>query len=161
MTQAAVAIDHEDRGLASVFSAYIITSTLWLLFATGVGLVLAFKFGAPEFGSGAWLTFGRLRPIHTNATFYGFASLALVGLAYYVAARSSGARLYSARLAWIGLALFNLAALAGTVVWFKQAGLWLALVAGPLGVLVLLVPWLAWRVIAARRIAAAEGRRRK
>ena len=52
-------------------------------------------------------------------------------------------------------------ALAGTVVWFKQAGLWLALVAGPLGVLVLLVPWLAWRVIAARRIAAAEGRRRK
>lgn len=115
MAKAALAVDREDRGLASVFGAYIITSTLWLLFATGVGIVLAFKFGAPEFGSGAWLTFGRLRPIHTNATFYGFASLALVGLAYYVAARSSGARLYSARLAWIGLALFNVAALAGTV----------------------------------------------
>src|SRR6202044_2794705 len=69
----------------------------------------------PEFGPGAWLTFGRLRPIHTNATFYGFASMALVGLGYYVAARSSGARLYSAGLAWIGLALFNVAALAGTI----------------------------------------------
>jgi cbb3-type cytochrome oxidase subunit 1 len=61
------------------------------------------------------LTFGRLRPIHTNATFYGFASIALVGLGYYVAVRSSGAKLYSATLAWTGLVLFNLAALAGTI----------------------------------------------
>jgi cytochrome c oxidase cbb3-type subunit 1 len=101
--------------LVSVFSAYVVCGTLWLLFATGVGILMAFKFGAPEFGPGAWLTFGRLRPIHTNATFYGFASIALVGLGYYVAARSSGAKLYSAALAWIGLVLFNVAAIAGTV----------------------------------------------
>jgi cytochrome c oxidase cbb3-type subunit I len=105
----------DDRALASVFAAYTVTATLWLLFATGVGLLMAFKFGAPEFGGGAWLTFGRLRPIHTNATFYGFASIALVGLGYYVAARSSGTRLYSPKLAWIGLVLFNLAAAAGTI----------------------------------------------
>jgi cytochrome c oxidase cbb3-type subunit 1 len=53
---------------------------------------MAFKFGGPEFGPGAWLTFGRLRPIHTNATFYGFTGIALAGLGYYVAARS-GAKL--------------------------------------------------------------------
>jgi len=105
--------ERDNRALISVFSAYTVTATLWLLFATGVGLLMAFKFGAPEFGPGAWLTFGRLRPIHTNATFYGFASIALVGLGYYVAARSSGAKLYSATLAWTGLVLFNLAALAG------------------------------------------------
>jgi cytochrome c oxidase cbb3-type subunit I len=105
----------DDRALTSVFAAYTVTATLWLLFATGVGLLLAFKFGAPEFGDGAWLTFGRLRPIHTNTTFYGFASIALVGLVCYVAARSSGTRLYSAKLAWIGLVLFNLAAVAGTI----------------------------------------------
>ena len=107
--------ERENRALISVFCAYTATATLWLLFATGVGLLMAFKFGAPEFGPGAWLTFGRLRPIHTNATFYGFASIALVGLGYYVAARSSGAKLYSATLAWTGLVLFNLAALAGTI----------------------------------------------
>jgi cytochrome c oxidase cbb3-type subunit 1 len=107
--------ERDNRALISVFSAYTATATLWLLFATGVGLLMAFKFGAPEFGPGAWLTFGRLRPIHTNATFYGFASIALVGLGYYVAVRSSGTKLYSATLAWIGLALFNLAALAGTI----------------------------------------------
>jgi len=105
----------DDRALASIFSAYIVAATLWLLFATAVGILLAYKFGAPDFAPGAWLTFGRVRPIHTNATFYGWASLALVGLAYYVAARSSRTPLYSVKLAWIGLVLFNVAALAGTV----------------------------------------------
>src|SRR5580698_6531515 len=105
----------DEHALVSVFTAYTVTATLWLLFATGVGLLLAFKFGAPEFGDGAWLTFGRLRPIHTNATFYGFASIALVGLGYYVAARSCGTKLYSAALAWTGLLLFNVAAIAGTI----------------------------------------------
>ena len=107
--------EQDDRALVSLFRAYVVTATLWLVFATGIGILLAYKFGAPEFGSGAWLTFGRLRPIHTNATFYGFASPALVGLAYYVAARSNGARLYSATLGWTGLVLFNIAAAAGTI----------------------------------------------
>ena len=111
----AILSDKDDRSLVSVFSVYVMSATLWLLFATAVGLLMAFKFGAPEFGSGAWLTFGRLRPIHTNATFYGFASIALVGLGYYVAARSCGVKLYSAALAWTGLVLFNVAAVAGTV----------------------------------------------
>ena len=105
----------EDPALARVFSAYTISATAWLLFATFVGVLLAYKFGAPDFGSGAWLTFGRLRPIHTNATFYGWASIGLVGLAYYVAARSCRTPLYSMRLAWAGLWLFNIAAVAGTV----------------------------------------------
>ena len=94
---------HDERMLRWVFSAYTVTATFWLLFATAVGVLMAYKFGAPDFAPGEWLTFGRLRPIHTNATFYGWASLALVGLAYYVAARSSRTRLHSPKLAWIGL----------------------------------------------------------
>ena len=94
----------DDRALVSVFAAYTVAATLWLLFATAVGVLLAYKFGAPDFGRGEWFTFGRLRPIHTNATFYGWASLALVGTAYYVVARSSGTRLYSAQVGvdWAG-----------------------------------------------------------
>ena len=113
--QSSVLTSRDDRTLASVFCAYAITATFWLLFATAIGVLMAYKFGAPDFWPGAWLTFGRLRPIHTNDTFYGWATLALVGLAYYVTARSSRTPLYSAKLAWIGLALFNLAALAGTI----------------------------------------------
>jgi cytochrome c oxidase cbb3-type subunit 1 len=108
-------VEKDDRALASIFAAYTVTAAVWLLFATGVGILLAYKFGAPDFGPGPWLTFGRLRPIHTNATFYGWASIALVGMAYYVADRSSRISLYSVKLAWIGLVLFNVAALAGTV----------------------------------------------
>src|ERR1700733_878132 len=107
--------DKDDRSLVSVFSAYVVSATLWLLFATAVGILMAYKFGAPEFGAGAWLTFGRLRPIHTNATFYGFASVALVGLSYFVVARSSRTPVYSLKLAWAGLVLFNAAAVIGTI----------------------------------------------
>lgn len=113
--QSSALSSRDERTLSLVFCAYTIAATFWLLFATAVGVLMAYKFGAPDFLPGAWLTFGRLRPIHTNGTFYGWASVALVGLAYYVAARSSRARLYSAKLAWIGLALFNLAAMAGTI----------------------------------------------
>lgn len=108
----------DERALASVFAGYTVTAAAWLLFATGVGILLAFKFGAPDILPQDWLTFGRLRPIHTNATFYGFASLALVGLAYYIAARSGRSALHSTRLAWVGLGLFNIAALAGTIALF-------------------------------------------
>jgi len=107
--------DADDQPLARLFSAYALSATFWLLFATFVGLVIAYKFGAPDFAPEAWLTFGRLRPIHTNDTFYGWASIGLVGAAYYIAARSGRTQLYSERLGWIGLALFNLAALLGTV----------------------------------------------
>ena len=79
-----------------MFCAYTIAATFWLLFATAVGVLMSYKFGAPDFWPGKWLTFGRLRPIHTNDdTFYGWASLALVGLAYYVAARSLRTTLYT------------------------------------------------------------------
>lgn len=108
-------VKEEDRALAQIFAGYTISATAWLIFATFVGILLAYKFGAPEFGSGAWLTFGRLRPIHTNDTFYGWASIALVGLAYYVAVRSCRTQIYSVRLAWVGLWLFNIAAVAGTI----------------------------------------------
>jgi cytochrome c oxidase cbb3-type subunit 1 len=105
----------DDPMLVAIFIGYVVSATAWLLFATSVGVLMAYKFGSPDFGHGAWLTFGRLRPIHTNATFYGWASIALVGLAYYVAVRSCRARLFSTKLAWLGLILFNTAALAGTI----------------------------------------------
>lgn len=105
----------DDGALAAIFKAYTVSATFWLLFGTAVGLLLAFKFGAPDFWAGKYLTFGRLRPIHTNDVFYGFASIGLVGTAFYVTARSCGTGLYSTRLAWLSLWLFNIAAVAGTI----------------------------------------------
>ena len=105
----------DDRVLARVFAAYVASATIWLVFTTAVGLLVSFKFAYPDFATTPALSFGRLRAIHTNGTFYAWASQALIGLALFIAARSSGARLYSERLAWISLALLNLAAVLGTV----------------------------------------------
>ena len=94
----------------AIFSAYTITATFWLLFTTAVGLLLSFKFPYPDWATSPMLSFGRLRAIHTNGTFYGWATIALVGSSLYVAARTSGISLVAKRWAWVGLWCFNAAA---------------------------------------------------
>ena len=99
----------------ALFRTFTITSTGWLLLTTAVGLLLSFKFPYPDLATSPYLSFGRLRAIHTNGTFYGFASIALSGIAMYVVARSSGRALWAPKFAWAGLWCFNIAALLGTV----------------------------------------------
>ena len=76
----------DDRALARVFAAYIVSATIWLVFATAVGLLVSFKFVYPDFATAPALSFGRLRAIHTNGTFYAWASQAPIGLALFIAA---------------------------------------------------------------------------
>lgn len=98
-----------------IFSAFTVAATFWLLLATAIGLLISFKFTYPDFATSPYLSFGRLRAIHTNDTFYGWASLALVGAAFWVAARSSGVALRQRTIGWAALWSFNLAAVLGTV----------------------------------------------
>ena len=89
--------DEDDRKLAQVFSAYIFSATLWLLFATAVGLLVSFKFAYPDFATapGVVVRTAASDPHQRNILCLG--EPGAVGLALYVAARSSGARLYSVR----------------------------------------------------------------
>ena len=105
----------DDPALVPIFKAYIGTGTVWLVFATFIGLIVALKFPYPDFLTAPAFSFGRLRAIHTNDAFYAWATPALIGLALYVATRSCGTRLYSPKLAWISLGLINLAAICGTI----------------------------------------------
>ncbi|MDE2572052.1 MAG: cbb3-type cytochrome c oxidase subunit I [bacterium] len=105
----------EDRDLARLLAGYIGCATFWLLLSTAVGVIISFKFAYPDLMTSPYLSFGRLRPIHTNDTFYAWASMALVGMAFYVGVKTCGTRLYSIKLGWASLALFNLAALLGTI----------------------------------------------
>jgi cytochrome c oxidase cbb3-type subunit 1 len=98
-----------------LFAAFTVTATAWLLVTTAAGLIISFKYSYPDLLTSQWLSFGRLRAIHTNGTFYGWASIALVGCAIWVAARSSGVNVKSPRAAWLSLWLFNAAAVIGTV----------------------------------------------
>src|SRR5579872_4554543 len=99
----------------ALFSAFIGSATFWLLVTTAVGLLLSFKFPYPDWATSPFLSFGRLRAIHTNGTFYGWASIALSGAALYVAARTSGIPIAGKRFAWLSLACYNVAAICGSV----------------------------------------------
>lgn len=101
--------------LARLILWYLGTATFWLLFGTSVGEYLGIKFVAPDVDQLSWLSFGRLRPVHTNAVFWGWASLAMVGLGYYVVPMVSNVRLASIRVGWWTLGLMNASVVLGSV----------------------------------------------
>lgn len=91
------------------------TAIFWLIIGTTFGLYAGIKYVVPDVEHTSWLSFGRLRPAHTNAVFWGWASLAMVGLSHYVVTRVSNMENYSIRRGYISLILINLAVLAGTI----------------------------------------------
>ncbi|MRS60228.1 cbb3-type cytochrome c oxidase subunit I [Larkinella terrae] len=104
-----------DPELARLINWFIGCAGFWLLLGTTVGEYLGIKFVAPDVDGVSWLSFGRLRPVHTNSVFWGWASLAMLGLGHYVVPRVSNTSLYSIRLGWYSLILINVAVLTGTL----------------------------------------------
>lgn len=94
---------------------YIGASAFWLLFGTFIGQYVGMKFVWPELDAAAWLSFGRLRPVHTNTVFWGWASLAMIGLGYFVIARTSNTKIHSYKWAWRGWLLINASVLVGNI----------------------------------------------
>lgn len=101
--------------LQRVVVAYLGASAFWLVFGTLVGEYLGLKFVWPDLDNISWLSFGRLRPVHTNTVFWGWASLAMIGLGYFVIARTSAIKIYSYRWAWWGFYLINLSVVVGNL----------------------------------------------
>jgi len=61
-----------------------------------VGLILAFMFLFPNVTDGiSWLSFGRLRPLHTNAVIFAFVGNAMFAGIYYSLQRLLKARMFS------------------------------------------------------------------
>lgn len=104
-----------DPKLSQLVLWFLITGTFWLLFGTSVGEYLGIKFVAPDADHLSWLSFGRLRPVHTNAVFWGWSSLAMLGLGYYVVPRVGNNEIYSLKLGWWTLYLINAAVLFGSI----------------------------------------------
>ena len=90
------------------------TAIAWLIIGTTFGLYAGIKYVVPDVDHTSWLSFGRLRPAHTNAVFWGWASLAMVGLSHYVVTRVSNVENYNIKLGYTSLILINAAVLAGT-----------------------------------------------
>jgi cytochrome c oxidase cbb3-type subunit 1 len=103
------------EGLKKIVIYYLGAAVFWLVFGTLIGEYLGFKFIWPELDKISWLSFGRLRPVHTNTVFWGWSSLAMIGLAYFVIARTSNVRIFSQKLARRAWWLINLTVLLGNI----------------------------------------------
>lgn len=104
-----------DPKLSKLVLWFVLTATFWLIFGTTVGEYVGIKFVAPDIDQSSWLSFGRLRPVHTNSVFWGWASLGMLALGYYAVPRVGNNKLYSIKLGWITLVLINITVLAGTI----------------------------------------------
>lgn len=101
--------------LKKVITWYLGAAVVWLVSGTLVGQYLGMKFVWPELDTVAWLSFGRLRPVHTNTVFWGWASLAMIGLAYFVVSRTSNTTIHSYKHAWRAWWLINISVLTGNI----------------------------------------------
>ncbi len=106
---------HIDPALSRLVISYLACATGWLLFGTSVGEYVGIKFVAPDIDQASWLSFGRLRPVHTNSVFWGWASLGMLGLGYYIVPRVSNVRLASIGWGWYALYLINASVAIGTI----------------------------------------------
>ncbi|WP_044531816.1 cbb3-type cytochrome c oxidase subunit I, partial [Herbaspirillum sp. B65] len=84
----------------TVVRQFTVATILWGVVGMLVGVIIAAQLAWPELNMGIpWLSFGRLRPLHTNAVIFAFGGCALMATSYYVVQRTCQVRLFSDFLA--------------------------------------------------------------
>jgi cytochrome c oxidase cbb3-type subunit 1 len=105
-----------------VVRQFSIMTIVWGVVGMLVGVLIAAQLIWPDLTFGIpWLSYGRLRPLHTNAVIFAFGGSALFATSYYVVQRTCHARIFSDTLA-------------AFTFWGWQAVIVLAAVTLPLGI---------------------------
>ena len=106
----------------TVVRQFAVMTVVWGVVGMLVGVVIAAQLLWPELNFNVpWLSYGRLRPLHTNAVIFAFGGSALFATSYYVVQRTCHTRLFSE-------------ALAAFTFWGWQAVIVLAAITLPLGI---------------------------
>ncbi len=83
-----------------VVRQFAVMTVIWGIVGMLVGVFIAAELIWPELSFDLpWLTYSRLRPLHTNAVIFAFGGSALIGTSYYVVQRTCHTRLFSDGLA--------------------------------------------------------------
>lgn len=83
-----------------VVKQFTVATVLWGVVGMLVGVLIAAQLAWPALNFDIpWLTYGRLRPLHTNAVIFAFGGCALFATSYYVVQRTCQVRLFSDGLA--------------------------------------------------------------
>ena len=81
---------------------FIVATVIFGIVGMLVGLTIATQIFLPEANFGIpYLTFGRLRPLHTNAVIFAFVGNAMFAGVYYSMQRLLKTRAFSDALSWI------------------------------------------------------------
>jgi cytochrome c oxidase cbb3-type subunit I/II len=79
--------------------AFAVMTVVWGIVGMLVGLLAALELAAPRMSFGLpFLSFGRLRPLHTNAVIFAFAGNSIFAAIYYSTQRLCKARMFSSLL---------------------------------------------------------------
>jgi len=115
--QAASPVVYDDWAVRG----FALAAVVWGVVGMAVGVLIAAQLTWPELNLGIpWLSYGRLRPLHTNAVIFAFGGSVLFATSYHVAQRTCQAALFAP-------------ALARFTFWGWQAVIVLAAVTLPLG----------------------------
>ncbi len=105
-----------------VVRQFAIMTVVWGIVGMAVGVLIAAQLVWPQLNfDTAWLSFGRIRPLHTNAVIFAFGGSALFATSFYVVQRTCQARLISDTLA-------------SFIFWGWQAVIVLAAITLPMGI---------------------------
>jgi cytochrome c oxidase cbb3-type subunit 1 len=83
-----------------VVRQFAIMTVVWGIVGMLVGVILAAQLIWPDLTFGIeWLSYGRLRPLHTNAVIFAFGGSGLFAVSYYIVQRTCQTRLWAEKLA--------------------------------------------------------------
>jgi cytochrome c oxidase cbb3-type subunit 1 len=83
-----------------VVRQFAVMTVVWAIVGMLVGVLIAAQLIWPDLLGGIpWLSYGRLRPLHTNAVIFAFGGSALFATSYYCVQRTCQVRLFSDKLA--------------------------------------------------------------
>ena len=132
-----------------VVRQFAVMTVVWGIVGMSVGVFIAAQLFWPELNFGVpWLSYGRLRPLHTNAVIFAFGGSALFASSYYVVQRTCHVRLFGGALAsftfWGWQLVILLAAV--TLPMGMTSGKEYAELEWPIDVLIAIV-WVAYAVV--------------
>jgi cytochrome c oxidase cbb3-type subunit 1 len=128
---------------------FALAAVVWGVVGMVVGLFIAAQLAWPDLAAGIpWLSYGRLRPLHTNAVIFAFGGCALFATSYHVVQRTCQVPLFAPALAkltfWGWQAVIVLAAL--TLPLGYTSGKEYAELEWPIDLLIAVV-WVAYAVV--------------
>ncbi len=106
----------EQKYNLGVVRWFTVMAVVYLVVGTLVGTYIASELAWPILNFDIpYITFGRLRPLHTNAVIFAFGGSVLMATSFYSVQRTCGVRLWSDKLAWFVFWGWNLIILSAVI----------------------------------------------